>query len=101
MNNQDHKTELANADCSPAPCSAERQRNDVICDTPKCRWGGDFDDLKYSTYSGVEDGSPPRECAGDERDARHCCPRCLLANLIETEGWDDDQLPAEAFKPND
>lgn len=74
-----------------------RARNEIICDTPNCRWGGDYDDATYSTYEGVE-GGPPRECGGDEKDARHCCPRCLLANLIETDGWDDDQLPAEAFK---
>ena len=71
-------------------------RYNVICDTPGCGWAGDFDDMTTSR----ETAAGMVECEPDHPAAEHCCPKCLLANQIETDGWGDHQLPKRAFRPN-
>ncbi len=72
------------------------ERFDVVCHTNRCNWAGDWED----TYaSGVEAGNVVVECDPNLPDAELCCPKCLLTNLVETDGWDDDQLPRRAFRP--
>jgi len=70
-------------------------RFDVFCRTVGCTWAGDWEDTSASR---VENGQVV-ECDPNLFEAALCCPRCLLTNLVETDGWDDDQLPQRAFRP--
>ena len=70
-------------------------RFDVICHTNRCLWAGDWEDTSASR---VEAGQVV-ECDPNLPDSELCCPKCLLTNLVETDGWDDDQLPRRAFRP--
>lgn len=64
------------------------ERFDVICHTKRCGWAGDWEDTSASR---VESGNVV-ECDPNLPDAELCCPKCLLTNLVETDGWVDDQL---------
>jgi hypothetical protein len=84
---------------------AERKRRsdlvrlEVYCASAGCSWAGDYDETTWSLKDDLT--GQIVECGGEDPRGERCCPRCLLTNLVDTEGWDDDQLPRHAFRlPN-
>lgn len=79
---------------SRAQAAGQAQRRyEVFCKTAKCTWAGNWDDTSASRIANGQ----IVECDPHMADAESCCPKCLLANLVETNGWADDQLPQRAF----
>jgi hypothetical protein len=74
-------------------------RLEVYCASAGCSWAGDYDETTWSLKDELT--GQIVECGGEDPRGERCCPRCLLTNLVDTEGWDDDQLPRRAFRlPN-
>lgn len=74
-------------------------RLEVFCASERCRWAGDYDETTWSLKDELT--GQIVECGGEDPRGERCCPRCLLTNLVDTEGWDDDQIPRHAFRlPN-
>lgn len=90
---------MPNPETSELPVGSDALRLDAYCASDGCSWAGDYDE---TTWSLKDDTGQIVECSGEDPRGERCCPHCLLTNLMDTEGWDDAQLPNHAFRlPND
>lgn len=67
--------------------------HEVFCGV--CDWVGSWDDATWARFH--IPGVGREVCEADDPGADPCCPACIRDTLVETEGWEDWQLPARAL----